>query len=185
MSLPLPEQTLTVNEYLQMVADGVFSEDARIELIHGEIVEMSPIGDRHIASLIAGVRVFARLLPRVDLSPQSPLRVRGFKSLPQPDLVLVRPRKDYRLRPPGASDVVLLVEIADSSLAYDRDVKMPLYAGDGIPEFWLVDLNSETIFAYRRPSLGGYQEIREYRRGSWISPQAFPDERFLVDDLLG
>ena len=184
MALPLPKQTLTVDEYLQMVADGVFSEDARIELIHGEIVEMSPIGDRHIASLIAGIRAFARLLPRVDLSPQSPLRVPGFKDLPQPDLVLVRPR-NYRLRPPGVSDTVLLIEIADSSLAYDRDVKMPLYAAADIPEFWLVDLNSDTIFAYRRPSPGRYKKVREYRRGDWISPQAFPDERFLVDDLLG
>src|SRR4051794_22038581 len=109
MALFMPERTLTVDEYLQMVADGVFSEDARIELIRGEIVEMSPIGDRHIACLIAGIRVFARLIPRVDLSPQSPLRVPGFKDLPEPDLVLVRPRKDYRLRPPGASDVVLLI----------------------------------------------------------------------------
>ena len=164
MALPMPEQTLTVDEYLQMVADGVFSEDARIELIHGEIVEMSPIGDRHIACVIAGIRAFARLVPRVDLSPQSPLRVPGFKNLPEPDLVLVRPRKDFRLRPPGASDVVLLIEIADSSLAYDRDVKMPLYAESGIPEFWLADLNSDTIFAYRRPSPYGYQEVRDFYR---------------------
>ncbi len=184
MALPLPERTFTVDEYLQMVADGVFDEDARIELIRGEIVEMSPIGDRHIGCLIAGVRAFARLVPGVDLSLQSPLRVPGFKSLPEPDLVLVRPR-NYRLRPPEASDVVLLIEIADSSLAYDRDVKMPLYAEADIPEFWLADLNSDTIFAYRRPSQGGYQEVRSYRRGYWISPQAFPEERFLVKDLLG
>jgi Uma2 family endonuclease len=75
--------------------------------------------------------------------------------------------------------------VADTSLAYDRDVKIPLYAEASILETWLADLSSDTIFAYRRPSPEGYQEVRQYMRGDRISPQAFPDERFLVDDLLG
>jgi len=77
------------------------------------------------------------------------------------------------------------VEVSDSSLAYDRDVKIPLYAESGIPEAWLVDLNSKTIFAYRQPSRMGYQEVRQYRRGDAISIQAFPDVQFALDEILG
>jgi Uma2 family endonuclease len=98
--------------------------------------------------------------------------------------VLLQRRSDFRSRPPHPEDVFLLVEVADTSLAYDRETKIPLYAESGIPEAWLVDLNSDTISVYRRPSPNGYQEVRQYRRGDTISPEAFPEARFAVDDLL-
>ena len=187
-----PPAEVTVLEIVELLdgplgggAEGVFSEDSRIELIRGEIVSMSPIGGPHVSSLIAWIRSLSRLIPRVDLSVQNPLRIHGLQSEPEPDLVVVWPRSDFASRPPETSDVILLIEVADSSLVYDRDVKVPLYAEAGIPETWLADLNSDTIFAYRQPSPDGYQKVREYRRGDWISPEAFPDERFLVDDLLG
>ncbi|PYQ54417.1 MAG: Uma2 family endonuclease, partial [Acidobacteria bacterium] len=86
---------------------------------------------------------------------------------------------------PKPRDIRLLVEVADSSLAYDRDTKMPLYAEAGIPESWLVDLKSGTLFVYRRPSPEGYQDVRAYRRGESVAPEAFPDVSFTLEEILG
>jgi Uma2 family endonuclease len=184
-ALPMSEQHLTIEEFQGMVEAGVFAEDDRLELIRGEIVEMAAIGDRHALCVMLASDLLADLRPRAIVNPQNPLRLPGQESIPQPDVVLLRRRPDFRSRAPHAEDVLLLIEVADTSLAYDRDVKIPLYAEAGILETWLADLSSDTIFAYRRPSPDGYQEVREYRRGDWISPEAFPDVRFLVDDLLG
>jgi Uma2 family endonuclease len=184
-ALPMSNQHLTTEEFQEMVEAGVFAEDDRLELIRGEIVEMTPIGDRHSLCVMLTGDLLADLRPRGIVSSQNPVRLPGQESIPQPDVVLLRRRPDFRSRPPHAADVLLVVEVSDTSLAYDRDVKIPLYADAGILETWLADLSSDTIFAYRRPSPHGYQEVREYRRGDWISPVAFPDERFLVDDLLG
>ncbi|MEA2603537.1 MAG: hypothetical protein QOF89_4529 [Acidobacteriota bacterium] len=185
MAMPNLQQHLTIEEFQQMAATGVFAEDDRLELIRGELVEMAAIGDRHALCVMLANDLLSDLKPRGIVNPQNPLRLPGQGSVPQPDVVLLRRRPDFRSRAPHAGDVLLIVEVADSSLAYDRDVKIPLYAEAGIPEAWLIDLTSDTIFAYRGPLPQGYQELREYRRGAWISPQAFPDERFLVDDLLG
>jgi Uma2 family endonuclease len=101
-------------------------------------------------------------------------------------VVLLRYREDcYTAQPPKPEDVLLVVEIADTSLAYDRDVKIPLYAEAGIQEAWLVAFTSDSIFAYRRPSPTGYLEVRQYRRGDEIFPEAFPDERFSEAEILG
>jgi Uma2 family endonuclease len=185
MAVPNYQQPLTIEEFQWMAESGVFAEDDRLELIRGEIVEMAAIGDRHALCVMLINDLLADLKPRGIVSPQNPLRLPGQGSVPQPDVVLLRRRPDFKSRAPHAGDVLLIVEVADTSLIYDRDVKIPLYAEAGIPESWLIDLNSATIFAYQRPLLHGYQEVRVYRRGDWISPQAFPDERFLVDDLLG
>jgi Uma2 family endonuclease len=185
MAVPNHQQHLTIDEFQRMVEAGVFAEDVRLELIRGEIVEMAAIGDRHALCVMLANDLLSDLKPRGIVNPQNPLYLPGQGSVPQPDIVLLRRRPDFKSRAPHAGDVLLMVEVADTSLAYDRDVKIPLYAEAGIPEAWLIDLNSATIFAHRRPSPDGYQEIRDYRRGEWISPQAFPDQRFLVDDLLG
>jgi Uma2 family endonuclease len=179
------QQPLTVEEFQRMAESGVFAEDDRLELIRGEIVEMAAIGDRHALCVMLANDLLSDLKPRGIVNPQNPLRLPGQGSVPQPDIVLLRRRPDFKSHAPHAGDVLLMVEVADTSLAYDRDIKIPLYAEAGVPESWLVDLNSARIFAYRRPSPDGYQEVREYRRGEWISPQAFPDKCFRVDDLLG
>jgi Uma2 family endonuclease len=181
----MSKQHLTIQEYQGMVEAGVFAGDDRLELIRGEIVEMTPIGDRHALCVMLVGDCLADLRPRGILSSQNPLRLPGQGSVPQPDVVLLRRRPDFRSRAPHAGDVLLMVEVSDTSFAYDRDVKVPLYAEAGVFETWLADLNSDTIFAYRRPSPDGYKEVREYRRGDWISSEAFPEERFQVDDLLG
>ena len=122
-----------------------------------------------------------------ELSPQCPLQLPGGETEPQSDLALLWPRDDLALNPPVAADVPLVIEVAESSFVRDRDVKIPLYAESGIPEAWLVDVRKGrgTIYVYRQPSPRGYQEIREYRRGDEISPEAFPDVRIPVDAILG
>lgn len=185
MAVPNLQQHLTIEEFQRMAEAGVFAGDDRLELIRGEIVEMAAIGDRHALCVMLANDLLSELKPKGIVNPQNPLRLPGQVSVPQPDVVLLRRRPDFRSKPPHAGDVLLIVEVADTSLAYDRDVKIPLYAEAGISESWLADLTTDTIFAYWRPSPDGYQEVREYRRGERISPQAFPEERFLVDDLLG
>jgi Uma2 family endonuclease len=184
MAVPLTKHLMTVEEFQRAAAAGVFAHDNRLELIRGEIVEMSPIGDRHGVCVMLVEDLLADLRPTGMVSTQNSLRLPRQQSVPQPDVVLLRRRSDFGLRPPHPEDVLFLVEVAESSLAYDRGIKIPLYAESGIPEAWLVDLNSDTISVYRRPSPQGYQEGRQYRRGDTISPEAFPEARFSVDDLL-
>jgi len=185
MAVPFQKRFVTIDEYQQMAEDGVFSPDARLELIRGEIVEMSPIGDPHFLSVMFLGDLLSELRPKGISSLQGPLRLPLQESVPQPDAVVFRRRSNFKARPPRGKDALLVVEVSDSTLAYDRDVKMPLYAEVGIPEAWLVDLNAESIWVYRRPSPEGYQEIRAYWRGETIYPEAFPETGFAVDAILG
>lgn len=184
MAVPNQRRLLTVDEYQAIAEAGYFSPDERLELIRGKIVAMTPIGDSHAYCVMLVGDAFADLRPTAIVSPQNPLRLPEQQSVPKPDVVLLRRRRDFHARPPRIQDVLLLVEVSDSSLAYDRDGKIPLYAESGVPEAWLIDLNSKTIFVYRRPSPEGYREVREYRRGDEISPEAFPDVSFPVDSIL-
>jgi Uma2 family endonuclease len=183
----LNPKRLTIEEFHQMADAGYFLPDERVELIRGEIVDMPPMGSRHIACIVQLIRLLSGLIPRVLLSPQCPLQLQGGDTEPQPDLALLWPRDDLASNPPVAADVPLVIEVADSSFSLDRDVKVPLYAESGIPEAWLVDvrLGRGTIYVYRRPSPRGYQEIREYRRGDVISLEAFPEVCLSVDEILG
>jgi Uma2 family endonuclease len=185
MAVPFQKQLLTIEEFEHAWEEGAFPPEARLELIRGEVVEMTPIGGPHIACVVQLITLLSRLIPRALLSPQNPLRIPGRESVPQPDLVLIRPRNDLARNPPAAEDVLLVIEIADSSLLRDRNSKIPLYAEAGIREAWLVDLNSETLFVFRRPSLRKYEDVLPYRRGDWVSPEAFPDVQFTIDEILG
>ncbi|HEY0512387.1 MAG TPA: Uma2 family endonuclease [Thermoanaerobaculia bacterium] len=187
MAVPIQKGFLTIDEFKRAWEDGAFPPDARLELIRGEIVEMTPIGNPHAGSVRRLTRGFSsRLSSHAVVDVQNPISLGAQKSLPQPDLCLLRLREDfYSTSTPTPADVLLVVEVADSTLAYDRNVKIPLYAEAGIPEAWLVALSSDTIFAYRRPFRGKYQDVRAYRRGESISPEAFPDTLFAVDEILG
>jgi Uma2 family endonuclease len=180
MAVPFQKQHVTIEEFKRL---GETEE--RLELLYGEIVEMSPIGPRHIACLVHLIQTMSSLMPRALLSPQNPLEIPSVESLPQPDLVLLKPRGDLAQNAPTAEDALLVIEIADSSFIRDRDTKIPLYAKGNVPESWLVDLNSETLWAYRQPSPTGYRDVRPYRRGDSIAPEAFPDTSFAVDEILG
>ncbi len=176
----------TIDDLERMVRAGILREDARVELIEGELYDMNPIGWAHQACVDWLTASFVRQLgDRAIVRAQGPIRL-GDRSLPQPDLTLLRPRADYyRHEGPAASDVLLLVEVSDTTLAYDRDVKVPLYARAGIPEVWLVDLAGEQLLVFREPEHDGYRDSRVYRPGDALSPQAFPDMSLAVDDLLG
>lgn len=184
MAVPIQKQLWTIDEFEYAWDAGAFPPDARLELIRGEIVEMSPIGGPHFFCVMYLGDLLVDLKPKGISSIQGPLKLPELESVPQPDAVVFRRRANFRTRPPRAKDVLLLVEVSDSSLAYDRDVKMPLYAEVGIREAWLVDLNSELVIVYRRPSPDGYQEEHIYGRGEFVTPKAFPGRRFAVDDIL-
>lgn len=184
MVAPVKKRLLTIDEYRRMGEAGIFHEDDRVELIRGEIYEMSPIGNRHATCLRRFVTLFKPL--EVILNPQNPVVLEEQGSEPQPDLTLLPFREDhYASATPGPGDVLLAIEVSDSSLVYDRDVKVPLYAESGISETWIVDLNGDAVLVFRQPSPDGYKEKRAFRRGETISPLAFPDLGLAVDAILG
>ncbi|PSQ96352.1 MAG: Uma2 family endonuclease [Bacteroidetes bacterium SW_9_63_38] len=155
---PAPrERRFTVDEYYRMGEAGVFDEDDRVELLDGHIYVMSPIGSEHAACVRRLNRLFqSRLGGRGLVSVQNPVRLAD-DSEPEPDVVLLRPHDDgYASEHPGPEEVTMVVEVADTSLSFDRDVKLPLYAEAGIPEVWLVDLEASVIHVYRDPNGDDY-----------------------------
>jgi Uma2 family endonuclease len=186
MSVQVARRIFTVDEYHRMGEAGIFSEDDRVELVEGEIVMMSPIGSYHAASVKQTSSEFHNILGgRAIVSVQDPIVLNDF-SEPQPDIALIRPRADfYRHALPTASDVLLIVEIADSSIEYDRDIKLPAYARSGIPEVWLADIPAETVTAHTEPTNGAYRNVRAFRRGDSITPLHFPDLSIEVASILG
>ncbi len=185
MAVDFKRRRFTVAEYHQMAEAGILGEDDRVELIDGEIVEMTPIGHRHILCVNRINRHFVRSFDDVAMvSVQNPVRI-GRRSEPQPDLALLRPESDLRnVVQVTERDVFLLAEVAHTSADPDRRVKVPLYARAGVPEVWLVDLPQDTITAYRDPTPSGYRTARVFRRGEQIAPNAFPDRALAVADLL-
>lgn len=183
MSVQFLRRGFTVEEYHRMGQAGILSEDERVELIEGEIVEMAPIGSRHQACVDRTNRWFSqRVGERALVRVQGPIRLEE-RSEPQPDLALLRPRPDfYAEAHPGPEDVFLVVEVAETSPDVDREVKVPLYARAGVPEVWLVDLGGECIEIYRNPTARGYQEVR---RGERLAPHALADLDLAVADVLG
>ena len=160
MAAVLPQKhSITVNEWQKMVAANVFSPKNRIELMNGEILEMPPIGFNHAGHVKRLTRLFAPLvMEKAIISVQDPLQL-GDLSEPQPDFMLLRPDADfYTTRHPQAEDVLLLVEVAESSLNYGRERKQRFYAMFGIPEYWLINLNNESLEVYRQPLAESYAE---------------------------
>jgi Uma2 family endonuclease len=151
---------LTVQQYRRMAETGVLAPDARVELLEGVIVDMAPIGSRHAAVVKRLNALLTRAVgAQAIVSVQDPLRL-GDHDEPQPDLALLRPRADYYAEAtPAAADTLLVVEVAQSSVAYDRDVKLPLYAQHGVPEVWLVDLDAALLHICRAPQDGRYTEV--------------------------
>jgi len=185
MTEPVTTYRFTVEQYRQMGLSGVLREGDRVELIEGEIVTMSPIGSRHAACVKRSNQVFGnRLGSRVLIGVQDPLELNEH-SEPEPDLCLLVPRPDfYASGHPRPKDILLAIEVADSSLDYDRDVKIPLYARAGIREAWLVDLLARRIEVYRLPSPTGYESVEIVAETGTIAPEAFPDVRIGVSEIL-
>jgi Uma2 family endonuclease len=175
-----------ISQYHQMSEAGILSENDQVELINGEIIEMSPIGRRHTACVNRLNSVFSQLLgKKVIVAVQNPILLNNL-SEPEPDIALLKPRTDfYESGHPQPQDIFLLIEVADSSIEYDRDVKIPLYASSGITEVWLVDIYQQVIIVYRYPSENGYRDIQTLSRGEKLSISAFPENNLFVDDILG
>ena len=185
-----PELRLfTVDDYYRMAEVGILDERERVELIEGVIVKMPPIGPRHSLRVDSlNVLFIQRLGHRARLSVQNPVRL-GLRVEPQPDLALslndeMRLRR-YATAHPGPADVLLLVEVADSSVNYDIGEKAILYGRHGILELWVADLPGDTLVVHREPTADGYASVRTLARGESISSLAFADVSFTVDEILG
>jgi Uma2 family endonuclease len=172
----------TIDDVIAMGRAGILRDDERVELIEGQIVEMHAQGTRHIWAVSRLTTMFARR-DDVLITPQSTFRITG-QNGPEPDLVVLRTSASQHHHP-SPRDTVLIIEVANTSLAYDRAVKGPLYARAGIVEYWIVDLNGERIEVYREPSEVGYRAMRFFVRGEHLSPAFATDMRVEVDAILG
>lgn len=186
MSVQLLRRKFTVEQYHRMVESGILSENDRVELIRGEIVEMSPIGTRHAACVRRLDNFLSeRLRGRALVDTQNPVELDD-TSEPQLDVALLRLRADfYETAHPQPEDIFLIVEVADTTVQYDRQVKIPLYAEDNIAEVLLVDINGQCVEVYREPTPDGYQNVQKFERGQTLSIQAFPDVTITVNEVLG
>lgn len=175
---------ITVEEFHRMGEASIFSEDDRVELIEGEIIDMAPIGTKHAETVRKLIRILAGKLPsQALLDVQNPVLINSGNE-PQPDVTVVRNRS-YIDAHPGPEDVLLLIEVADSSLTYDRSVKIPLYARHGILEVWLVDLENRAVEVFREPSADGYRKVRRYHPGERLKSLALSEIVVDLAELLG
>jgi|APTNR8051073442_1049403.scaffolds.fasta_scaffold20477_2 Uma2 family endonuclease len=173
----------TVSDFLRMDEAGVFAREARVELIEGEIVEMAPIGSLHAATVaFLHRRLVEGLGRRAVIWGQSPVVLDEF-SAPQPDIAVLVPRSDhYRNSHPRPADILLMIEVADTTLAFDRDKKAPLYARSGIAELWIVDVERSAVHVFRDPQGERYASEQVVVAPPQMGIAAFPD---LVVDLSG
>jgi Uma2 family endonuclease len=186
MSVQIAKRCFTVAQYNRMGEAGILTEDDRVELIEGEIIEMSSIGRRHAACVGRLTNLLSKLLAESAIVwVQNPIVLDDY-SEPQPDVALLRRRDDfYEHSLPAPADVLLVIEVADTTLDYDRQIKVPLHARAGIAEVWIVNLMDEQVEVYAEPVNGAYQSQRQAGRGETInSPGAF-NLTLGIDDILG
>ena len=185
-AVEVPRHRFTVDDFALLGEAGVFTEDDRVELIDGDIRDMTPIGPPH-AWIVSRLnrRLVLHLAGRGYVSVQNPLRLDGHTE-PLPDLVVARGGEDdYADRHLEARDILLVVEVADSSLRYDRAEKMPRYARAGIPEAWLVDVTARAVIVHTEPGPGGYARERVFRPGAEIESTAVAGLRVAVEEIIG
>ncbi len=186
MPIAVSRRRFTADDYQRMGQAGILRREDHVELIDGEIIAMTPIGTRHCASVD---RVTRALVTRAGDS--AIVRVQGSVRLdlytePQPDLVLLRPRADfYASAHPGPADILLIIESAESSIDYDREVKARVYARSGVHEYWLADLNENVLLQHSSPGDGTYRNVQRYTRGQSLAPQLLPECIISISDLFG
>ena len=175
----------TVAEYYRMAEVGILGPDERVQLIEGEIIVMPPAGPGHADNVNEFNEVLAQYAPgRFRISIQNPVRLND-GSEPEPDVALLRRRPEgYGAAHPTPADVLLIIEVADSSLEYDRQVKAHIYGRAGIPETWVRNLPEDCIERFTQPGADGYSEHTVHHRGETLTPVALPDLELAVDDLL-
>lgn len=185
MSVQISKRLLTVSEYHKMAEAGILTEDDRVELIHGEIIEMSPIGSKHSGHVNRIMTLFVNLLGnQVIVSVQNPVVFDGY-SEPEPDIAILHFREDfYEKKHPRPEDVHLIIEVADTSLDYDRETKLKLYASAGIPDFWIVNLEDEQIEIFKTPAQDTYLVAEKVKRNGTIFWEKF-DLKIKAKEILG
>ena len=173
-----------VDAYYKLAEAGILPNPHRVELIDGEIIDLNSIGSPHAAITTRLTRQFIRAVGDLAIiSVQNPLRLDSYNE-PEPDLLVLRPRADdYQANHPGAADVLLLIEVSETSLAYDRGRKLALYAKFGVPEVWIVDLAGAALEIYRQPKEGVYS-LTERRTGGSLTPDRVPSVAIDVAALL-
>ena len=182
----LPQtRKFTVAEYYRMAEAGILKPDERVELIDGEILVMPPIGPEHADNVDEFNEVLARYAPdRYRVRIQNPVRLSD-ESEPEPDVALLRRRPEgYGAAHPTPADVLLVIEVAHSSLEYDRNIKAHIYGRSGVPETWVRNLPEDCIERFTEPGPDGYARHTVHHRGETMTPVALPDLEFAVSDLL-
>lgn len=179
---------LTIEQFDQMIADGAFEKGPkreRIELIEGELREMSPIGPVHDDIVRRLTRWSCRVLNERDgeVGIQMSIDLPDFESVLQPDVAWVR-KRDYSRRRPAAADALLIIEVADSSLHYDRGEKAAKYAASGIADYWVVDVPNQAIHVHRLPQAGGFASFQTFRGAEHVSPLAVPTAELVAQSLF-
>lgn len=177
---------LSVEDYHKLGEVGILSEDSRVELIEGDLIEMAPIGGPHMGVVNRLNRLLVLAVGNLGVvSVQNPVRLPPH-SEPQPDFAILKPRAgDAASAVPGVEDVLLLIEVADTTLAYDRGTKLTLYAKSGIAESWIVNLQSKCIEVYREPTPDGYKKRADVQRQGHVAPLALPAGSVAVADVFG
>ncbi len=180
------EKRFSVSEYYRMAEAGILGEDNRVELVEGVIVEMAPMGSRHAACVRRLEALLNRHAGEVRMvSTQCPIRLDD-ASEPEPDIALLKFRDDfYDQEHPGPDDVLLAIEVSGTSVEYDTEVKLPLYARAGIPETWLVNLTTETVEVHSRPASGEYRQTLRAKRGETLKSEAVSGLEIAANDVLG
>lgn len=180
----VPTYRFSVQEYHRLGEVGIFEEDDRVELLNGDIVVMAPIGIRHVKAVRRLInRLKTRLGERCLVDAQNPVLIDGHSEL-QPDLLLLRHEADLRDEAPHPEDVLLLIEVSESSLQYDQTAKHAAYARSGIGEYWVVNLVRNELLVWRDPAAGGYGVALRFGPAERVAPLAFPDAVFEVNEFL-
>lgn len=186
MAIQLQHKLFTVDDLDQMLESGVLTENDNVELLDGELVTMSPAGSRHVASVNRLNQGISRILgEEAIVSAQNPIRIRP-NSQPEPDIAILGVRDDfYADALPEAADVLLLIEVSDSSLDYVKEIKLGIYGRGGVPEVWIVNLQDEQVDSYRGPFSGGYRLRERFLLGESIKAELLPELEVNISQVFG
>lgn len=186
MSAQLERWHFNVDQYYRLSEAGVLNSDDRVELIEGEIIRMPPIGSSHASTVAKIYRMLSQVFSdRAIIWIQNPVRLSDF-SEPVPDIAILKPRDDfYAAHHPTPEDVLLIIEVSDTTFLSDRNVKVPLYARSQIAEVWLVNLPQQVVEVYSYPSEGNYQNLSTFSRGDVLNSPSLVDLSISVDDIIG
>lgn len=186
MSAELTRMKFNIHDVERMVKAGMFAGNERVELIEGELIQMAPQGNNHISSIIRLTSFLtSRAGENVLVSVQNAVIINDINE-PQPDISLLRFRDDYystaKAKP---EDILLLIEVSDSTVTYDRKVKVPLYARNGVAEVWVVNLPKKIVEVYSHLENGKYKVVKKLERGETLSPKLIPLLKIKVDEIIG